>query len=76
MINVSNDLRIMFLLLLFIRDSYKLAESEMPSVKDVWKWIVGSQFGKITNSNFTPDSDFQIIVSVSYPYTVKECLPL
>ena len=61
---------------LFIRDSFKLVDSEIPSVKDVWKWIVGSQFGKNTNSSFMPYSDFQINITIFYPDTAKECLPL
>lgn len=78
-IPVAVDLRDQLILLHLkekFSDSYNVAESEIPSVKDVWKWVVGSQFGEITHSNFTPYSDFQISISVTYPDCAKECLPL
>lgn len=57
-------------------NSYTVSEPEIPSVKEVWKWIVGSALGKATNGDFKPYSDFQISVTVIYPDLAKECLPL
>ncbi|GFS76017.1 tRNA pseudouridine synthase Pus10 [Nephila pilipes] len=57
-------------------ESYSFDEQEIPSVKDTCKWVIGSQYGKITSSDFTPDSDFQILISSVYSETVKECLVL
>ncbi|GFR02467.1 tRNA pseudouridine synthase Pus10 [Trichonephila clavata] len=57
-------------------DSYSFDEEEIPSVKDICKWVIGSQYGKLTNSDFTPDSDFQILISSVYSETIKECAVL
>ncbi|CAL1296093.1 unnamed protein product [Larinioides sclopetarius] len=59
----------------------KLGESfcideNIPSVKDICKWVIGSQYGNLTNTGFTPSSDFQILISSTYPDTVKECFVL
>lgn len=49
------------------------SEDSVPSVKEVWKWIVGSAFGKSVQADFSPQSDFQISVSALYPETAEEC---
>ncbi|KAG8192038.1 hypothetical protein JTE90_025304 [Oedothorax gibbosus] len=68
------------LFMLYLKDkfgeSYDSKESDIPSVKDICKWVIGSKYGKLTSTEFTPDSDFQIYISSLYPETVKECLVL
>ncbi|XP_035217869.1 tRNA pseudouridine synthase Pus10-like [Stegodyphus dumicola] len=59
-----------------LKDLYTILCCEIPSVKDVWKWVIGSQIGKITKTDFTPYSNFQISLSVTYPDTAKECFKL
>lgn len=57
-------------------DTYTFIKSDIPTAKDVWKWVVGSQFGETSGADFTPFSNFQISISITYPHTVKECLKL
>ncbi|GIY95708.1 tRNA pseudouridine synthase Pus10 [Caerostris extrusa] len=57
-------------------ESYSFRAENIPSVKDICKWVIGSQYGRLTNTDFTPNSDFQIFISSTYPDTVKECFPL
>ncbi|XP_015922078.1 tRNA pseudouridine synthase Pus10 [Parasteatoda tepidariorum] len=56
-----------------IGDCFTFGSNDIPTVKDICKWVIGSMYGEMTEREFTPFSEFQIFLSASYPQTVTEC---
>ncbi|XP_023235051.1 putative tRNA pseudouridine synthase Pus10 [Centruroides sculpturatus] len=76
-IPVTIDLRER-LLFLYLQEKYpsvygNINIEDLPTVKDVWKWVIGSQLGKSFQAEFNPDSSFQIAVSIQHTHVKEEC---
>lgn len=79
-IPVTIDLRER-LLFLYLQEKHQLVYGnvnieDLPTSKDVWKWVIGSQLGKNFQAEFSPSSSFQIAVNIQHTYIEQECQAL
>lgn len=64
--------------LVHLREKFKavyesVTESDIPRVKDVWKWTAGPLLGDSLGVPFDQKSNFDIAITFNYPKTFKEC---
>ncbi|KAK3581423.1 hypothetical protein CHS0354_016285 [Potamilus streckersoni] len=65
-------------MLLFLKDTHKSVyedkeDTDIPSIKDVWKWRNGPVLGQVLGASFDQKSQFDILLNFLYPESDREC---